>query len=485
MGRKRKRRYIEPFDMKIESLGKKGMGIGIAPDGKPVYVKPAPPGATIKVAPHGYRKGKWKGRRLEMVEKPEAWEEPSCKLFGLCGGCTLQELELAAQREAKLQYALKEIASGMDLSKQELLESVHLHPLRGAKEGYRYRNKVEFSFGTSRFLSQEKMEAGEPIDGRFLGFHAPGRFDRIVDSDHCWLISDASNLLLTCAREHTLKEELPMPWNPKEHTGFWRHLMLREGFATGDHMVVLYTASAETAKQREAVQRLADALMAQDLPEGHTLKGFVWIENDKISDVAQGDVTQVWGQDWFEEKLGDIRYRLSYRSFFQTSTKGAVILYDTIAESLKGASGRLYDLYCGIGSIGLYMAKDFEEIVGVEEIPEAVEDAKHNAALNNIQKAEYFAAKMENTLSVLPDNLDTMALLVDPPRSGLHPKVARTLACSPGDLLVYVACHPGSLGRDAAILATGGWQMTDLWSVDLFPQTGHIEMVGRFVRKSS
>ncbi|HAA55995.1 MAG TPA: 23S rRNA (uracil(1939)-C(5))-methyltransferase RlmD [Myxococcales bacterium] len=483
MSPKRRKRYMPPFDVDITHLAKKGVGVGEAPDGSPVWVKPAPPGARMHVAPTGKRKGKWQARRLAMVEKRAQWAEPPCALFGVCGGCVLQQLQLAAQRHEKHLYALREIAEHKGWSLDELQQHVRVHEVRGAEDAYGYRNKIELSFGPKRYLSQEAFDAGELIDGRFLGFHAAGRFDRIADLEKCWLASDGMNALIDVAREHVLQEGQPVPWDPHQHKGFWRHMMLRQGTATGELLVVLYTASAKQADEVSAVQSLAEALMAASTPEGTSVVGVLWMENDDIADVARGQLRQVWGRDWFEEHLGKTKYRLSYRSFFQTSTKAAEILYDTIGEALGDAGGTLYDLYCGIGSIGLYLSDQFDAIVGIEEIPEAIEDAGKNAAANGITSVTYTAAKVEDALDMLPSEGEALALVVDPPRAGLHPKVAKALAQAPGDTLVYVACHPGSLGRDLVLLEEGGWEMTELWTVDLFPQTGHIEAVGRFVRK--
>ena len=183
-----------------------------------------------------------------------------------------------------------------------------------------------------------------------------------------------------------------------------------------------------------------------------------------------------------KEQLGETVFRLSPSSFFQTSTKGAVVLYDTVREAVGHQAEILYDLYCGVGSIGLYLSDYVEQIIGIEEVEAAVADARENAKLNQVSNVSYRAAKVEDVLSDLQDIRSNACLVVDPPRAGLHPKVAKTLSTAQTSRLIYVACKPGSLGRDAAILEAGGWRLRELWAVDLFPQTGHIEMVGRFER---
>ena len=472
MGRKRRR--IEPFETAITHLAKGGVGVGVAPDGRPVHVRFAPPGFSVRVGPRGLRKGTWQGARIGTTHTPEHAIAPSCPVFGLCGGCSLQELPLAIQRGHKHDLAMAQITASMPI------EGVAVHPVRGDDEAYAYRNKVELSFGTSRYLSEEDHRAGHAIDGRFIGMHAPGRFDRVVDTDRCALVSERANAVLGAVREVALGDDSPAPRNPRTHEGFWRHLLIREGFATGSLLVALFTTSptgeAEAAVER-TVARIRDAV-----PE---VAGVLWLVNDEVADVARGTLRQTWGEAQLTERLGEVAFELSHRSFFQTSTRGAEILYDTIREAIgPNPAPVLYDLYCGIGSIGLYLQDAFDTVIGIEEVEAAVHDARQNAERNGLTSCTYRAARVEDALDLLPREPGRHVLVVDPPRAGLHPKVARALAQAPGDLLIYVACNPASLGRDGAVLAEGGWTLTDLWTVDLFPQTGHIEVVGRFVRAS-
>lgn len=468
MGR---RRHLEPFECEILTLGPKGTGVGIAPDGRPIHVRGAPPGGRVAVAPAGLRKGIWRGRRRALIRPPAEGTAPPCPQFGSCGGCTLQELSLQAQRRHKQAAALRAVADGLGS-----LDGVQIHGVRGDVEGYRYRNKVELSFGVRRWLPEAAHGEGLSIEGRFLGFHAPGRFDRVVDAPGCLLISEAMERILATVRAVALSPEAPPPHDVRTHQGFWRHLLLRE--AADGCLAVAYTTSG-TPQAAAWMARLAEALEP-------LVVGLEWRINDEVADVARGKPIQAWGRPWLEERLGPIVVRVSPSSFLQTNTRGCVILYDTIAEALGSApgtpeaSGTLLDLYCGAGSIGLYLADRFEQIVGLEERAEAVADAEANAAHNGVT-ARFEAVRVEDALAILQPGAD-VHVVVDPPRAGLHPRVARALAGIEVGSLVYVACNPASLGRDAAILRAGGWRLTDLWTVDLFPQTGHIELVGRFSR---
>ncbi len=471
-----RRKFLEPFEVRIERLGRNGVGVGTAPDGAPVNVRPAPPGSVVRVVPQGKRKGVWSGRRVELVERPAGYRSPVCPVFGLCGGCALQELDLEHQRSFKQAFALEELAS-------VVAAGPVVHPIRGVDRAEGYRNRVEFSFGTRRYLSETDHQGGGAIEGRWLGFHAPGRFDRVVDTDTCALVGPASNQVLTEVRAHALHPDAPPPWDSRAHQGFWRHLLVRES-RLGELLVGVFTAPGGDVEVG-AVDRLATALMALRL-DSAAVVGVVWVENGGVADVAQGAVRQIWGRDHLREQLGDVSFRLSLSSFFQTSTEGASILYDTIGEALGSASGgTLYDLYSGTGAIGQYLAQRFSRIVGIEENPAATSDAARNAEENGVAHAEYRAARVEDALEHLPREGTRCALVVDPPRVGLHPRVVSALAQASADVLVYVACHPASLGRDAVALQAGGWRPTDVWTVDLFPHTGHVEAVVRFVRSEA
>lgn len=472
MSRRRKR--LGPFEVEITHLGKGGAGVGLAPDGKPVRVRPAPPGSRVAVVPSGRKKGTWIARRIARIRPPVEGVEPPCEAFGVCGGCTLQELGLEAQRRHKVVAARSDIEAAWG---HPIPAEVRVHPIRGTASGLHTRNKVELSFGTRRFLRESEHRAGAPIEGRWLGFHAPGRFDRVADTERCWLISEGANALFTALRQAVLVEDEQPLWDARAHTGVWRHALLRQGRNTGEHLVALYTTSSADDR---AIERVAEALHAVQLPDGERLVGLLHVINDGVADVARGELRRTWGRGYLVEHLMGVDFDLSPQSFFQTTTEGAEVLYQAVGEAIGQRRSHLLDLYCGIGSIGLVLADRAERITGIEEVAAAVDDARKNAERAGIS-ASYTAARVEDALDVFEGVADAVAV-VDPPRVGLHPKVARRLARWSGDTLVYVACKPASLGRDAAILAEGGWRLTELWPVDLFPQTGHLEVVARFVR---
>ena len=337
--------------------------------------------------------------------------------------------------------------------------------IRGAEPGYGYRNKLELSFGVRRYLPEADKDA-DPL-GDWMGFHPPGWFSKIVPIEQCPLASDGINRVV---RE--LSASVPGPaWNNHDHTGHWRHVVIREGEGVVVNLVTHPDAEAE------AVRSVGDRIAAI---EG--VEGVVWTVTDRLSDVAQGETRAVLhGEPTVTIAVNDVRMTLPHEAFFQVNTAGAEVLFDTITEALGDATGAtLLDLYCGVGAIGLVLGRRFDRVIGVELLASAIEVARQNALANGID-GEWYAGPVEEVLPKLKID-GPRTIIVDPPRSGLHPKASATLSNMTGQALVYVACSPSSLARDREIIEAGGWRLEKLWTVDLFPQTPHVEAVARFVR---
>jgi 23S rRNA (uracil1939-C5)-methyltransferase len=311
-----------------------------------------------------------------------------------------------------------------------------------------------------------------------LGFHAPGRFDRVVDAEACALIPPAANALLARIRQVALDAEAPEPYDPRLRTGFWRHLTFRMASGSRQILVGLDTAFDPGAGE-SWIERLVSELQATQLPGGWGLAGLVWRENQGLGDVSGGQVRRAWGLSTIEESLAGCRFPITLSSFFQVNTAAAELLVEVVREA-AGEGERLLDLYCGAGALTLTVGRGFRVREGWEEVPAAVEAARHAAERNGVE-AEFRCCKVEEALGKLQSGPGTV-VIVDPPRSGLHPAVARALAEVSADRLVYVACNPAALGRDGQVLRAGGWTPTRLWPVDLFPQTGHLEVVACFER---
>ncbi len=447
MGRGRRAPKL-PIEVHLDRLGPKG-ALGRDAEGREWRVRGAPVGAVVQAQPGR----KQIARRLSILTPAPDQTEPVCEVFGRCGGCQLQEMPLEAQRRAKQQMV-------------EALVGMSSAPIRGADAAYGYRNKLELSFGTRAYLPEAEKDTGEG-DGDFLGFHPAGWFSKIVPITGCPLASEAMNRVI----QTVAAAGLGPAWDSRAHTGHWRHLVIREGDRLS---ITLVTSSEVDPAQVEAV---AESIAA--LPQ---VGGVIWVVTDRLSDGAQGEERAVFhGVPWLEQTLGGVRMRMPHDAFFQVNADGAEVLLQAIREALGAPQGAtLLDLYCGVGALGLALGAGYDRVIGIDTTISAIAVAEENAARAGLD-GEWHAGTVEAVLPGL-DIAGAQHILVDPPRPGLHPRAAAFLAGLSAHTLVYVACNPASLGRDRAVLEAGGWRLDGLWTVDLFPQTPHVEAVGRFLR---
>lgn len=431
--------------VRLDRLEPKGLG-GEDDKGRRYELRAGAVGSTVEVRP-----GRGGKAEVLSVVQPAPDQIPApCPLYGVCGGCQLQTMPLHRQREEKA--ALVERLVGFPVSGVE-----------GEPEAYGYRNKVELSFRSRRFLAEPVEEA----EGCHLGFHPPGWHSRVVEVPACALGTPAMNRVLE--RVHALA---PSPaWDARAGRAGWRHLVLRQG--DEGVLVTLFTSSEIDPAE---VERVAAGL--RTLPE---LSGLLWRVTDSLADVAEGEPRAVLhGQARLSITVADLAMRLPPDAFFQVNTAGAGRLFARIGELLGQGPGTLLDLYCGVGVIGLVLAGAGQRVIGVELLESAIDVARENAARLGLP-GEWHAGPVEEVLSRL-ELTGPLRVVVDPPRAGLHPKAAAFLATLQAEVLIYVACNPASLGRDRVALEAGGWRLDTLWVVDLFPQTRHIEAVARFVR---
>lgn len=438
--------------VQMDGFGSDGSGTGLDERGRRWAVRAGAPGSVVQVG--GRPKA---GVLLETVTAAADQVAPRCAQFGVCGGCQWQQMPLERQRAEK-QAALARLLAplgGID------------HGLHGMGDGYAYRNKVELSFGENRYLTRAELKTDVKRSGRFLGMHAPGRFDRLVDAPRCELVSAHANDVLTRARADTLGSPWAL-WDPVAHTGFWRHLGLREG-AEG-LLVCLYT----TPGQPEHA-----AWLAHHAPTWGAA-GVLWFETDRPADAAAGTLRAVLhGVDHVVERLAGLRFTLSPSAFFQVNPVGAELLCATVATA-AGTGDTLVDLYCGTGALGLACARSFRRVVGIDNNETSIVNARANATANGIE-ATFLAGEVHERVRELGMGVRPV-VIVDPPRVGLHPDALAFVAGLDAAALVYVACRPTSLLRDGLHLIEAGWRCTDRWAVDLFPQTGHVEVVTRLER---
>lgn len=381
-----------------------------------------------------------------------------CPHFGTCGGCATQNVPYDAQlaeKESRIRRVMQPFAPK------------EFDAIRPSPDVFYYRNKMEFAFGG--------LKDAPPL----LGLRQRGKFDRIVDLMECRLLSPMAGALLGAVRGWVLREGLPT-YHLKSHKGFLRYLVVREGKNTGQRMVVLVTADGELPRDR-----FVEAIQASGVP----VDTVVWSVNAGLSDVAWGETRALLaGTGLIEDRLGSFTFRLSPRTFFQTNTRGAEVLYGLVRDGVRegGRASTLFDIYCGSGSIGLFCADAADRVVGVELNPQAVADAQANAREFGISHGAFYAMDA-SAFAVSPQfqllwTAPGAVAVMDPPRPGLSPEVRRLLLERPVQKWLYVSCNPESLARDLAVLASH-YAVEKVQPVDLFPHTPHVETVVHLVRR--
>lgn len=432
-----------------------------------VLLKGGIPGQKVRFQITRKKKNYGEGKILEVLERSS---REIISPYEKMPGCHFQNLAYEEQLHIKseqVKEAVEHIAG--------IFENPDVFlPIIPSPEQIRYRNKAEFSFGYQE-MNVEINEQGEKIFHDLspaLGFHPEGKWNLVKPIEDCLLLSEKTNQVRKAAEEICLQTGLPV-WNPKIHSGFWRTLIVRES-RTNENIIITFVVSE--SKSQEFWKSLEQALCAA-VPE---IIGIMYtIHTGKSDALIDPSSFSIYGEEYIEECLGDVKYRISPFSFFQTNTKGAEKLFTVVAEfaDLQGTENVL-DLFCGSGAIGLFLAEKAKKIIGIELNAQAVADARENASRNGITNAEYFCGKAEKILpEVLSKNTEWDVIILDPPRSGLHPKALKLVAETPARRIVFVSCNPATLARDIQSLCEAGWKIVKVQPVDMFPQTPHIEVV--------
>ena len=429
------------------------------------------PGDVVKALSKRKRKGVAQGQLLEVLEESPHRCEPICKHFDDCGGCKWQHMEYSAQLEYKNKIVLNAIKriAGCDPGKVE-------SPVP-AKELTFFRNKLEFTFSDKRWITLAEAKDDMNINrGGALGFHRPGAFDKVVDIDECWLQRDPSNQIRNFVKEYAVEHGLTF-FNLREHKGLLRNLMIRTGM--DDQLMVLLSFGED---DREAIEALLESL-TKNFPQITSLFYVINTKgNDTILDLPLNNFS---GSPYIEEKLNDVVFRIGPKSFFQTNPGQAEVLFD-LALSFADiqAESLVYDLYCGIGSISLMAAKTAGKVLGIEVVPEAIQDAEINAKLNGIENVEFIVSEVEKILddSFFSQKGKPDVIIVDPPRAGLHKNVVEAINNSKVEKVVYVSCNPSTQARDIGLMKNH-YSLERIRTVDMFPYTSHIETVALLKKK--
>jgi 23S rRNA (uracil1939-C5)-methyltransferase len=445
------------LELSVDDLAFGGQGVA-RPEGFVVFCADTAPGDRVRARVRRVRRRFAEAALEEVLEAGPGRIAPPCPYVPRCGGCRLQHLDYDAQLAAKARQVadhLERIAG---------LDPALVLPPDPAVEIFGYRNKMEYS-------------AAPGPDGELrLGFHARGRWDEVIDIDPCLLASPLGNALRESVRQWALAEGLT-PYDQRAQRGLLRHVVVREGIATGQALVTVVTATGVEA----AVDRLGPPLALRH-PE---LVGLVHAVNDGVAEVATGLPWRVaWGRGWLEEQIRGITLRLSPTAFFQTNTRTAERLYERVAEAAALSGGEvLYDLFAGVGGIGIPLADLAREVVGVEIDPSSVEDAKGNAERNGVDNYRPLCGDVGRLLRDRAAELPAADVaIVDPPRAGLQGRAVRRMLELGAPTLVYVSCNPSTFAADAKQLVEGGYRLESVRPVDMFPQTPHIEAVARLTR---
>ena len=418
-----------------------------------VTVKNGIPGQKVRFMINKKRGGRVEGRLLEVLEKSELEKrDPLCSIFPSCGGCMYQTMLYEEQLKMKEEQIKKLFDDAVDYE-------YTFEPIKGSPIEFAYRNKMEFSFG-------DEYKDG-PLS---LGLHKKGSTYDVLNAEDCKLVHEDMDKILSCVL-HYFRERRVSYYHKMQHTGYLRHLLLRRGSKTGEILVNLVT----TSQEEYDLDPLKEALLALDL-EG-SIVGILHIINDSLSDVVKSDETRLlYGQDYFYEELLELRFKITPFSFFQPNSRGAEILYQTVREYIGDTKDKVvFDLYSGTGTIAQIAAAVAKQVIGVEIIPEAVEAAKENAAMNGITNCTFLADDVLKALDYITEKPDL--IILDPPRDGVHPKALPKILDYGVERIVYISCKPSSLARDLAMFEAKGYRMEKCVAVDQFCQTVHVETV--------
>ncbi len=462
--RKRNNQIIS--DLLITGIADKGKAVGRTPEGHVVFVdEGAVPGDVVDVRVIRKKKSMLQAVIQDVKSLSSDRVKAPCNHFGICGGCKWQNLSYEAQLNQKSQNvrdAIQRIAK---------LNPDIVSPIRGCDDQYQYRNKLEYSFSTKRWLTKEEVATEqEIINHGALGFHKSGFFDKIIDIQKCLLQDDLSNQIRNFVRDYALQHQYSY-YDINQHTGLLRNLIVRNT-TQGDWMLIVVFA----AHDMEKIEPLMHALQ-QTFPQITSLN---YVINQKFNDtIYDQDVVTFHGLPYIVERLKDVNYKIGTKSFFQTNPKQAEVLFD-IALQYAGLkpTDNVYDLYTGLGSIALYMAGKVKHVTGIEEIPEAIEDAKVNMVFNDIKNATFYAGDVKDILNqeFIDQHGKPDVVMTDPPRQGMHENVVQTLLQLKAPKIVYISCNPATQARDLAML-TDMYEVLQVQPVDMFPHTHHIESV--------
>ncbi len=462
MRKKKKNIVIEK--LLVEDYAAEGKCLGRV-DGKVVFIEAVVPGDLVDVQLTKSKKDWAEGRAIRFHSYSAERAEPFCSHFGVCGGCQWQMLPY----EKQLEYKQRQVHDNLKrIGKVALPEMM---PIVGAAQTKYYRNKIEYTFGNKRYLKKEELnDPNISGEANVAGFHAKGMFDKIVDIKTCYLQGEPTNAIRLAVKEFALQHELSF-YDIRNHVGFLRTMQVR--LCNSGELMVNIVFGEEQEENRIGLLEY----LKKQFPEITTLLYTINTKrNDSLHDL---EPVAYFGKGYVIEKLEDYQFKIGPKSFFQTNTRQGERLYQITREFAELTGNEVvYDLYCGTGSIGIFVSEKAKKIIGVEMIAAAIDDAKENAALNNLPDAEFYAG---DVIDICNDDFFAAhgkpdVIITDPPRAGMHEKLVEKILEIAAPLVVYVSCNPATQARDLALL-DAKYKVTKIQPVDMFPHTLHIENV--------
>lgn len=450
----------EYYNVTFEDLTHEGAGVAKI-EGFPVFVPNALPDEQGKIKVTRVKKGFAFGRLMELTKESQHRQDAPCPIYKQCGGCQIQHMSY----EGQLLFKQKQVKDVLERIGKLDMSRVKVHPVLGMEDPWNYRNKAQ-------------VPVGEREGGLVAGFYQQ-RTHEIIDMEKC-LIQQSENDEVVQAVKDICNAFGIKAYNEERHKGWLRHVMVRYGMATGEMMVVFVTRTADFPQKQQVIEQI--------IARFPHVRSIVQNVNSKKTNVIFGDETTVlWGEEYIYDTIGDIKFAISARSFYQVNPAQTKVLYDKALEyaELQGEE-TVIDAYCGIGTISLFLAQKAGRVYGVEIVPEAIEDAKRNADLNGINNVEFAVGEAETVIpNWYKEGIKADTLVVDPPRKGCDEALLDTILKMKPNRVVYVSCNPGTLARDLRILEDGGYVTEEVQPVDMFPHTSHVECVASLVIQQS
>lgn len=463
MRKKTKRLVFE--NVTVTDAAAKGKTIGKAPDGRVIFLTNTVPGDVVDVQTTKKRKAYFEGIATNFHSLSDKRVEPVCQHFNVCGGCKWQDIGY----EHQLFYKQKEVEN--NLKRIGHLDLPELTPILGSEKQYFYRNKMEFSFSDSRWLTLDEIKSDNQIeDKNALGFHIPGMWDKILDIEKCHLQKDPSNAIRLETKKFATANGLTF-FNPRNQHGMLRTLMIRTT-STGEIMVLVQFFENDKEKRELLLNHLSTTF-----PE---ITSLLYVINPKQNDtIYDQEIICFAGRDHIFEEMEGLKFKINAKSFYQTNSEQAYELYKITRNfaDLKGDE-LVYDLYTGTGTIAQFVSKKAKKVVGIESVPEAILDAKANAVRNNIENVDFFVGDMKNVFNeqFITQNGVPDVIITDPPRDGMHKDVVQQILNIAPKKVVYVSCNSATQARDLELMKEM-YTITKVQPVDMFPQTHHVENV--------